>query len=166
MTLSSSIQRGFFRIVALLALSGYVAIMAPLVRQDLQLATLGDTLRMSRRSVDAQLVQNDRDIQAAKKRREDLGYLKDERRMLTLQGLEATREIQDWQVRKDLWAGMYWAAFALAHGIALPLGIWMLAGTSALTGARPARPAMPARKRSPRTSRPRAPKLVPGTDPR
>jgi hypothetical protein len=165
MTHSIPLQRGLFRVSAMLVLSGYVAIMAPMFRQDLQVATLGDTLKMNRRDIDAQLEQNDRETQAAKKRREETGYLKDERRMLTIQGLQATREIQDWQDRKTLWTRIYWSLFALAHAVLLPLGFWLLAAGVASTPAGPSRVASP-RARKPRSPRTRTPKLVEGIDSR
>jgi hypothetical protein len=163
MTSSIPLQRGLFRVSAMLVLSGYVAIMAPLFRQDLQLATHGDTLRMNRRDIDAQLEQNDREFLSAKKRREETGYLKDERRMLNVQGLQATREIHDWQARKTLWTGIYWSLFALAHAVLLPLGFWLLAaGIASGAGAK----RVPARPRKPKTPRNRTPKLVEGIDSR
>ena len=165
MTHSIPLQRGLFRVSAMLVLSGYVAIMAPMFRQDLQIATLGDTLKMNRRDIDAQLEQNDRETQAAKKRREETGYLKDERRMLTIQGLQATREIQDWQDRKTLWTRIYWSLFALAHAVLLPLGFWLLAAGVASTTAGPSRVASQ-RARKPRSPRTRTPKLVEGIDSR
>jgi hypothetical protein len=149
----------------MLVLSGYVAIMAPMFRQDLQVATLGDTLKMNRRDIDAQLEQNDREMQAAKKRREDTGYLKDERRMLTLQGLQATREIQDWQDRRALWTRIYWSMFALAHAVLLPLGFWLLAAGVASAPAGQSRVASQG-ARKPRSPRTRTPKLVEGIDSR
>ena len=165
MTPSIPLQRGLFRVSAVLMLSGYVAIMAPMFRQDLQVATLGDTLKMNRRDIDAQLEQNDRETQAAKKRRDETGYLKDERRMLTIQGLQATREIQDWEARRSLWTRIYWSLFALAHAILLPLGFWLLAAGVSSSGANSSR-AMPAPQRKPRSPRNRTPKLVEGTDSR
>jgi hypothetical protein len=165
MTHSIPLQRGLFRVSAMLVLSGYVAIMAPMFRQDLQVATLGDTLKMNRRDIDAQLEQNDRETQAAKKRRDETCYLKDERRMLTIQGLQATREIQDWQDRKTLWTRIYWSLFALAHAVLLPLGFWLLAAGVASTPAGPSRVASP-RARKPRSPRTRTPKLVEGIDSR
>lgn len=165
MTLPLPLHRGLFRVSAMLVLSGYVAIMAPLFRQDLQMATLGDTLRMNRRDIDAQLEQNDREFLAAKKRREETAYLKDERRMLTIQGLQATREIKEWQERKTLWTGIYWSLFALAHAVLLPLGVWLLAAGVASQKAGTSR-ALSARPRKQRTPRNRTPKLVEGIDSR
>jgi hypothetical protein len=164
MTLPIPLHRGLFRVSAMLVLSGYVAIMAPLLRQDFQVATLGDTLRMNRRDIDAQLDQNDREFLAAKKRREETAYLKDERRMLTIQGLQATREIQDWQERKRLWTGIYWSLFALAHAVLLPLGFWLLAAGVTSPKSSSSR-VLSTRPRKPR-ARNRTPKLVQGIDSR
>jgi hypothetical protein len=160
------LQRSLFRVSALLLLSGYVAIMAPLFRQDLQVATLGDTLVMQRRDLDAQVEQNDREFVAARKRREDVAYLKDERRALMVQGLQATREIQDWKTRKALWTSIYWSVFALAHAVVLPLAFWMFAAASAASEKRPSHPVATPRKRTLKTPRSRLPKLVEGTDSR
>ena len=165
MTLPIPLHRSLFRVSAMLVLSGYVAIMAPLLRQDFQVATLGDTLRMNRRDIDAQLEQNDREFLAAKKRREETAYLKDERRMLSIQGLQATREIQDWQARKTLWTGIYWSLFALAHAVLLPLGFWLLAAGVTSPKASSSR-VLSTRPRKPRAPRNRTPKLVQGIDSR
>lgn len=139
--------------------------MAPLVRQDLQIASLGDTLELKRREVDAQLEQNEREMQTVRKRSDDVAYLKEERRILHLQGVQATREIESWKIRKDLWSRIYWAAFALAHAIVLPLAFWALAAASVPAPATRSRPSSTPRKRAPRTPRNTPPRLVEGTNP-
>lgn len=165
MTVTSPLHRHAIRVIAVLAFTGYAAVMAPLVRQDLQIATLGDTLELKRREVDAQLEQNEHELQTVRKRHDDIAYLKEERRILHLQGIQATREFDSWKIRRDLWSRIYWAAFALAHVILLPLGLWALAAASSQAPTTRSRPASTPRKRNPRTPRSTPPRLVEGTNP-
>lgn len=139
--------------------------MAPLFRQDLQLATLGDTLQMKLRDVDAQLEQNSREMESGRKRRDDIAYLKDERRILAAQGLQAAREIQEWRGRQALWSNIYWSLFALAHVVLLPLALWALAAASVPGPATRSRTTATPRKRSPRAPRNSPPKLIEGMQP-
>lgn len=163
MTLTNPLHRHGLRVVAVLALTGYAAIMAPLLRQDLQMATLGDTLELKRREVDMQLEQNEREMQTIRKRHDDVAYLKEERRILHIQGLQATREIESWKIRRDLWSRIYWAAFALAHVVVLPLAVWAFA--AAFAPAPPTRRSSSTpRKRTTRTTRNTPPRLVEGTN--
>lgn len=167
MTLTTTLHRHALRVVAVLALTGYAAIMAPLLRQDLQLATLGDTLDLKRREVDVQLEQNDRDFQIAKKRHsDDASLLADEHRILSVQGQQITREIERLQVRRSLWSSIYWSVFALAHLFVLPLALWSLAAAASVQepAAGRRRTAATPRKRTPRSTKNPPPKLVPQED--
>lgn len=163
---TTSLHRHAFRLVAVLAIAGYAAIMAPLLRQDFQLATLGDTLALKLRDVDAQLAQDNLEIANAKKTHEDVSLLRDDRRLLNAQGQQAMREIQDWRARRALWDGIFWSVFALAHLVLLPLALWALAaaadaGSEARRSTKPATP----RKRAPRVPKNTPPKLVEGAQP-